>query len=257
MDHDVFWKYIQNEFGQVQKHLRNIIELQNLCNHSITYLTREAIMGIQKDMRAMAGHLSATCNRSANPKALTLSDIYGNRWATNPKQFTFMEGEILCLLGLASCVQQRGIESFLKFKNQPHVAVTHNASSIQNIALQKSDTAESHAYKLISKIRAFYAMQQISDPKFDKFTRKLEKLEVHSLTITDNEVRASIVCPICAMEGNERKINFKMDPYSRWHIFSYKRHCDAFHYEVPRGTKRKRCLEIDNEETDDTMDDCS
>lgn len=263
MDHDYFWKYIQQDFGEVQIHLQNILKVQNLCNQSITYLTREAILMIQKDMRAMADHFIATCRQPTGMKTPTLRDIYGSRWENNPKEFTFMEGEILCLLGLAACVQQRGIESFLKFaKNQSHSITHHNGhtatAKLPVLKLQKpraiiadDSGTENYAVKLINKIKSFYMVLQIADPEFDEFVKVLDNLEVQSMSMSENEVRATIACPVCTAEGNDRKITFKMDVNGRWHVWSFTRHCDKFHYAIPRGVKRKQCLET--EDIDDVM----
>lgn len=255
MDHDYFWKNIQNEFGHVQVHLQNILKVQNLCNNSITYLTRDAILGIQKDMRALAEHYTATSSQSSSgtTNALSLRDIYGTRWENNPQGFTFMEGEILCLLGVASYVHQKGIESFLKFSK--HQNQNHSAPLIPPPSkdfAQNNTRAEIYASNLIKKIKGFYGTQNISNPKYDQFVAKLDNLEVHSLTISDNQVRATILCPACAAEGNERKTSFRMDPNGRWHLWTFTRHCDSFHYSMPRGTKRRQCLETDD--VNDTMD---
>lgn len=94
-----------------------------------------------------------------------------------------MEGEILCLLGLAACVQQRGIESFLKFaKNQSHSITHHNGhtapAKLPVLKLQKpraiiadDSGTENYAVKLINKIKSFYMVLLVC---FNIFMYKLK-----------------------------------------------------------------------------------
>lgn len=49
-----------------------------------------------------------------------LKDIYGRKYASNPENFKFMEGETLCLLDLAGIIQNRGINNFLKKAKRQH-----------------------------------------------------------------------------------------------------------------------------------------
>lgn len=256
MDHEYFWKNIQLEFGEIHTHLQNILRIQNLCNRSITRLTRDSIMIIEKNMRDMAGHLSENWQKEAGLSVSSLRDIYGPRWKKKPEAFCFLEGEILCLLELADFVQKRGIEAFLKYikhSNSHHAAPSRSsAQQIQTIVLDES-RAELYVANLISKIKGVYSALNLKDPDLDRFMEKLDNIEVQWLPTLDNQLRATVVCPVCVSEGSDRRITLKVDAAGRWHIWSFTRHCDTFHYALPRSAKRRQYLEIGD--LDDVMDD--
>lgn len=258
MDHEYFWKNIQLEFGEIHVHLQNILRIQNLCNRSITRLTRDSIMIIEKNMRDMAGHLSVNWQQdtTGSSSVSSLEDIYGPRWKKKPEAFCFLEGEILCLLELADFLQKRGIESFLKYFKQSnsHSAPSRaTAQQIQSLVLDET-RSELYVANLISKIKGVYSALNTNDPELDRFMEKLDNIEVQWLPTLDNQLRATVVCPVCSSEGSDRRITLKVDAAGRWHIWSFTRHCDTFHYALPRSAKRKQYMEIGD--MDDVMDDC-
>lgn len=243
MDHEYFWKCIQHEFGEVHLHLQNILRIQSLCNQSLALLTRESIMAIENDMRGMADRLVDSSKKA----------IYGAAWESKPKEFRFLEGEILCLLGLAEHVRNRGVEDFLKFSkgNVPH----RDAITVPKNFVLDQAKAEEFVSNLKEKIKSVYSTQQTqNDPEYNRFIEKLDNLDVQWLTTTaGKELRATVACPVCASEGSDRRITLKVDKNGRWFLFSFTRHCDTFHYVLPRSNKRKQFTE--SEEIDDGMDD--
>lgn len=211
-------------------------------------------MIIENDMRAMADHLVEKCNKSTESRARTIKDIYGARWVHNPKQFRFLEGEILCLLGLAEHVKLRGVDSYLKF-TKSHITqgvVTAVPKVTQSIDIDES-RAETFVSNLVQKLKSLYMAQQIEDPEYDQFIEKLDHLDVKWLSTSDKDnLRAAVLCPICASEGHERRITLKVDAQGRWIVYSFTRHCDSFHYALPRVSRRKH---FEGDEMDDGMDD--
>lgn len=149
-----FWKCIQHEFGEVHTHLQNILRIQSLCNQSLRLLTRESIVAIENDMRTMADYFINKCKNSKGSKEPSMRDIYGPRWETKPKEFTFLEGEILCLLGLAEYVQKKGIEGFLKFSKSS--AVQNYISSVHKSIIPDESGTKVHVANLVQKIKSVY-----------------------------------------------------------------------------------------------------
>ena len=52
-----FWNKMEEEYGTINPHIRNILKKQNLCSQSLSQLTVESIRQIEQDMRIMADYL--------------------------------------------------------------------------------------------------------------------------------------------------------------------------------------------------------
>lgn len=114
-------------------------------------------MAIENDMCAMADHLVEKCAKSTGNKVPLIRDIYGTRWATKPKEFRFLEGEILCLLGLAEHVKMRGVDSFLKF-TKSHVSQGSVMTMHKSVVLDQT-LAETYVFNLVQKLKSVYLAQ--------------------------------------------------------------------------------------------------
>lgn len=142
--------------------MQNILRVQNLCNRSIVRLTRESLMAIQNDLRSMVDQLTNSCFEAIGIKQIR--DIYGARWEKDPKGFTFLEGEILCLLELAQFAQKRGVDTFIKFgKAYKLQTVPPNVPAVPPIPVITSIPDETQTDEvvsaLLSKIKRVYQYQ--------------------------------------------------------------------------------------------------
>lgn len=253
MDYTFFWKKIQEEYGAISLHLRNILKIQNLCNKSLSNLNRESVKAIAKDMREMAEYLTEAAASGGTP----LCDIYGPRWEKNPKDFTFLEGEILCLVELAQVIKSNGIATFLKF-SKPQSVVVLPTPPLMPHRLQKTQDPQYDAFRIniVEQIKHTYNSQNIRDPEYEGFLAKLNNLDANLFRCNEGQLRAAIICPVCEYDGQETKITLRApyNPLGKWHIYSFARHCDNFHYALPRTSRKKRCSE-GGEEAEETAED--
>ncbi|XP_053685836.1 uncharacterized protein LOC128735374 [Sabethes cyaneus] len=56
IDLNFFWITLEEAYGAINSHNKNILRIQNLCSQSLGRLTRENIWIIEEDMRGMAEH---------------------------------------------------------------------------------------------------------------------------------------------------------------------------------------------------------
>ncbi|XP_058836020.1 uncharacterized protein LOC131692770 [Topomyia yanbarensis] len=261
MDYDFFWRKIQEDFGDISPHLRNILRIQNLCNKSLTTLSRDSLQAIVHDMRNMADFLS----QEASKGGLPLSNIYGARWAKDPKNFTFLEGESLSLVHLAEHLKKRDITNFLKFSRSQSSATAialqppHLSPKMQQSSQHPAESTEEFKMgptemQILGKIQRFYSSQNVHDPEFESFRASLSDLKVRLLPITNGIERAAITCPVCTREGRQcKKITLKRDQHGNWHIYSFTRHCHMLHC-MPKGSRKRQYSEIEDADAESLED---
>lgn len=110
MDEVWFWKQLEQKYGHVNIHLKNILQIQNLCRQSLANLTLESIRRIAQDMRDMSDCLREAAAAGGTP----MHEIYGLMYSTRPEEFRFLEGEIMCLLDLAQILRDNPIKNFIR-----------------------------------------------------------------------------------------------------------------------------------------------
>lgn len=105
----------------------------------------------------MADHLIENWQTETGSTRTSIRDIYGPRWEKQPQGFSFLEGEILCLLSLADFVQKRGIEAYLKYSkpHNPHSVPPRAPAQLQTVILEEG-RAELFVANLIAKIKGVY-----------------------------------------------------------------------------------------------------
>lgn len=135
---------MEEEYGTINPHIRNILKKQNLCSQSLSQLTVESIRQIEQDMRIMADYLREDASAGGTP----LVEFYGPVYAKQPEKFRFLGGEVMCLLDLARIMERKGIKYFIKSK----------CRTIISIEVHGED-AELHSRTLYDKIMLHFASQ--------------------------------------------------------------------------------------------------
>ncbi|KXJ84539.1 hypothetical protein RP20_CCG005736 [Aedes albopictus] len=228
---DFFWTKLEEEYGAINLHLKNILNINNLCSQSLARLTRETIKLIEEDMRGMVESLK----EEALTGGIPLREIYGRNYALQPENFRFTEGETLCLLDLADIINRSGISKILKKIKRKNA---QKSQIISNDERHKDMELDNHVQKLQTKIWDYFASLNCQDGAFDSFREKMQDLRVEAYT-TSGKIHAHVTCPICD-DSRQSKISLNMDTTGSWHIFAFKRHCKTFHIQTPHSSKQKR-----------------
>lgn len=103
---------MEAEYGQINLHIKEILNIQNLCSQSLARITPESVKRIENNMRGMHKCLTTRAQNGGTP----LEEIYGFQFAARPSEFVFMEGEVQCLLDLADIIKAKGIKPFIRMK---------------------------------------------------------------------------------------------------------------------------------------------
>ncbi|XP_058826771.1 uncharacterized protein LOC131686793 [Topomyia yanbarensis] len=226
MDEAYFWTQLEAEYGTINLHIRNILKKQNLCSQSLAKLNAATIRGIEMDMQLMAGSLREEAAAGGTP----LSEIYGGTYANEPENFKFMNGEVLCLLDLAEVMKIKGIKHFIKRKRS-------SAATAVSTELDEADAAE-QSRRLCDKVMLHFTSQGIEDSSYDEFLEKLKYFKVTIFTDGAGTFRAEALCPICQADGKSSKLSFSMDKRQNWHIYSFTRHSNTMHYQIPENSQQ-------------------
>ncbi|XP_021708358.1 uncharacterized protein LOC110678945 [Aedes aegypti] len=217
MDEEWFWMQLEQKYGQVSLHLKNILRLQSLCRQSLANLTEERIGHIEHDMRSMAECLTEEANAGGTP----LREIYGLQFAKNPERFRFLAGEVMCLLDLAQIMRDHSATSFIRPLKKAKACLSQHPEPVANPCIDR----------LLDNLRRKITLHIRSLTSRNDLMEKVHKMAAKVYLTNAGQYKATIICPFC--EAKPSKITLSMDVTGSWHIFGFKRHYNTFHSSLP------------------------
>ncbi|XP_021694037.1 uncharacterized protein LOC110674213 [Aedes aegypti] len=217
MDEEWFWMQLEQKYGQVSLHLKNILRLQSLCRQSLANLTEERIRHIEDDMRSMAECLTEEANAGGTP----LREIYGLQFAKNPERFRFLAGEVMCLLDLAQIMRDHSATSFIRPLKKAKACLSQHPEPVANPCTDG----------LLDNLRRKITLHIRSITSRNDLMEKVHKMDAKVYLTNAGQYKATIICPFC--EAKPSKITLSMDVTGSWHIFGFKRHYNTFHLSLP------------------------
>ncbi|XP_058830744.1 uncharacterized protein LOC131689568 [Topomyia yanbarensis] len=176
MDH--FWNCLSKDVGRISETIRHTLEVTEYINAALAFIGNEEIAAIEEDIRRLPEILNIPAGD------LSLKKYHG-RFLQNPERFRFMAGERAILKLIASCVQRKGINHYLRYAEKREKEVIVPGS------------LETSAAEVRRKVIDFYNERCDGTADQIDFCNRITAIRVDVSETDDGSLTARIGCLFC------------------------------------------------------------
>ncbi|XP_055528238.1 uncharacterized protein LOC129720692 [Wyeomyia smithii] len=180
---DSFWNCLSKDVGRVPDTIRHVLEVTEYINAALAYIGNDEISAIEQDIRQLPEIMGKSARDSSMQK-------YFGRFVNAPERFRFMAGERAILKLIASCIQRKGINHYLRFAEK------------REKDWMTQGTHESNAQEVRRKIIDFYNERCDGSAEQIDFCNRVADIRVEILDADDGGLVARVRCVFCSGEND-------------------------------------------------------